>query len=164
MSGSQSEPAPLGPLGPALRKAWVAYQRRIDEAMAAAGFTDRHFPDGRVLRLCRDHAGTTISEIGRALGITRQAAAKVVGGLRDRGYVAVEPSPDSGREKTVALTSRALEYLAVHRDATRAIDRQLRRHLGADGVASLAILLQALGASTDDRLRDYLREKGIRDL
>jgi DNA-binding MarR family transcriptional regulator len=85
-------------LGPALRRAWVAYQRRLDEAMAAAGFEDRGFPDGRVLRMCRRDAALTISQIGRELGITRQAAGKAVGSMRDRGYVSVDPSPTSGRE------------------------------------------------------------------
>ena len=42
-------PRPVG-LGAALRQAWVGYHRRLDEAMAAAGFDDHGFPDGRVLR------------------------------------------------------------------------------------------------------------------
>ena len=87
------------PLGPALRQAWVGYQRRLDEAMAAAGFDDRGFPDRRVLRMCpirRDD----VSEIGRELGITRQGAAKVVASLRDRRYVTVTASDTSGREKS----------------------------------------------------------------
>src|SRR5882672_11311090 len=73
-------------LGPALRRAWLGYQRRLDEAMAAAGFDERRFPDGRVLRMCSGPAGATTSQIGRELGITRQGAGKIVGSLRDRGY------------------------------------------------------------------------------
>jgi hypothetical protein len=63
---------------PALRQAWVGYQRRLDEQMATAGFEDRGFPDGLVLRICSRTPGVTISQIGRELGITRQGAAKVV--------------------------------------------------------------------------------------
>src|SRR5437764_4243386 len=90
-------------LGPALRRAWVGYQRRLDAAMAEAGFGDRGFPDGRVLRMCRD-SETTISQIGRELGISRQGAGKIVNGLRDRGFVSVDASPRSGREKIVTIT------------------------------------------------------------
>jgi DNA-binding MarR family transcriptional regulator len=150
-------------LGPALSRAWVGYQRRLDDAMTAAGFDDRGFPDGRVLRMCRD-GGTTIAQIGRELGITRQGAAKVVAHLRERGYVTVVPSPASGREKVVALTPRAVAYIGAHRDAVRRIDRRLRRALGPDGLTALGALLSALGTGDDDRLRDYLREKGVRDL
>ena len=86
-------------LGPALRRAWLGYQLRLDAAMADAGFGERRFPDGRVLRLCSGQAGSTISAIGRELGITRQGASKVVGQLRDRGYVAVADSADQQEGK-----------------------------------------------------------------
>ncbi|MGH9098268.1 MAG: MarR family winged helix-turn-helix transcriptional regulator [Acidimicrobiales bacterium] len=145
-------------MGPALRRAWLGYQLLLDEAMAKAGFDDRRFPDGRVLRLCADPGGTTISEIGRQLGITRQGAGKVVGNLSDRGYVAVRASSTSGREKTVELTSRAVDYLAAHRKAARSIESQLRGEVGPEGIAGLHRLLEALGAPDEMRTRDYLRK------
>jgi DNA-binding MarR family transcriptional regulator len=146
-----------------LRGAWVGYQLRLDNAMADAGFGDRGFPDGRVLRMCRDNEAT-ISKIGRELGITRQGASKVVGSLRERGYVAVDPSPHSAREKTITLTPRALDYLAAQRKAVRTIERQLRNALGPDGFAALSRLLDELGADDQVRLRDYLKRKGVREL
>src|SRR5204863_2676083 len=83
-------------LGPTLRRAWLGYQRRLDTAMAAAGFDDRRFPDGRVLRMCRDRIETTTSAIGRELDITRQGAAKLVADLHERGYVSIDQSATSG--------------------------------------------------------------------
>jgi DNA-binding MarR family transcriptional regulator len=151
-------------LGPALRRAWIGYQQRLDEAMAAVGFGDRPFPDGRVLRMCRDSPGTTISGISRELGITRQGASKIVSSLRERGYVTVDPSPVSGREKTVVVTPKALDYLAARREAVRAIDDLLRSELGPDTLAHAYRLLEALGGGEDRRLRDYLREKGVPDV
>jgi DNA-binding MarR family transcriptional regulator len=147
-----------------LRRAWVGYQRRLDAAMADAGFGDRVFPDARVLRLChRDE--TTISAIGRELGISRQGAAKVVAALAERGYVKVEPSATSGREKVVTVTDRAERYLSAQRAAARRIDQQLRRRLGGDGFDTLRELCDALAPEGDDvRLRDYLRQKGLREL
>jgi DNA-binding MarR family transcriptional regulator len=128
----------------------------LDEAMAEAGFDDRRFPDGRVLRICSDPAGTTISEIGRQLGITRQGAGKVVATLRDRGYVDVGDSATSGREKAVTVTARATEYLAAQRKAARSIESQLQTELGPEGLASLGRLLEALGPEKEVRMRDYL--------
>jgi DNA-binding MarR family transcriptional regulator len=148
-------------LGAALRQAWVGYQRRLDEQMAAAGFDDRRFPDGRVLRICARSAETTASQIGRELGISRQGAAKVVGDLRGRGYVAVVASATSGREKIVSLTPRAADYLAAQRKAARAIERQLRAQIGIEGFESLARLLDALGGDDQPRMSDYLR--GVQD-
>jgi DNA-binding MarR family transcriptional regulator len=144
-------------LGPALRTAWVGYQRRLDAEMDAAGFPDRRFPDGRVLRMCERTDGVTASQIGRALGITRQGAGKIVAALKDRGYVTLTTSPDDAREKVVILTPRAHEYLAAQRSATRRIERSLRNQLGPETFDSLAALLEALGGEDQPRMRDYLR-------
>jgi DNA-binding MarR family transcriptional regulator len=144
-------------LGPALRRAWIGYQLRLDEAMAAAGFGERRFPDGRVLRLCSNPAGSTISAIGREIGITRQGATKVVAHLSNRGYVSVADSASSGREKSVTVTSRGLKYLEAHRSAAQSIEAELRSELGEAGFSALRTLLDALGGRGEQiRLRDYV--------
>jgi DNA-binding MarR family transcriptional regulator len=150
-------------LGRGLRQAWIGYQRRLDEEMAAAGFGDRGFPDGRVLRICSRAGETTIAQIGRELDITRQGAAKIVASLRDRGYVTVEASATSGREKTVRLTARAVEYLEAHRKAALRIERHVLAEVGTDGLESLSRLLQALGGEEQPRMLDYLRRSADLD-
>ncbi len=157
--GGDSEPQPPVGLGPALRRAWVGYQRRLDKAMAEAGFDERRFPDGRVLRLCSGPAGSTISNIGRELGITRQGAGKVVSHLHDRGFVSVADSPTSGREKSVSLTVSGSQYLEVHRAAVRTIERQLRKELGEEPLAALLLLLDVLDSGEEVRMRSYITSK-----
>ena len=125
--------------------------------MAEAGFGERRFPDGRVLRVCSGEVGSTISAIGRELGITRQGASKVVAHLRDRGYVEVADSTTSKREKSVVLTPRGVDYLAYQRNAARAIEDDLRAELGDAALSALGALLDALGPGEDVRLRAYLR-------
>lgn len=144
-------------MGPALRRAWLGYQVRVDAAMASAGFDDRQFPDGRVLRLCSGPEGSTISGIGRVLGITRQGASKVVARLRDRSYVSVTGSASNGRDKSVTLTSRGAEYLRAQRQTTRAIDAQLRSELGDAAFSALFQLLDALDQGETVTLRTYLQ-------
>ena len=150
-------------LGRIVRQAWVGYQRRLDQEMAAAGFADRGSPDGRVLRICSQAGATTIAQIGRELDITRQGAAKIVAGLRDRGYVTVEASATNGREKTVTLTARAREYLDAHRQAARRIERQVMAEIGPEGFESLTRLLHALGGEEQPRMLDYLRRSADLD-
>jgi DNA-binding MarR family transcriptional regulator len=144
-------------LGAALRRAWVSYQLQLDRQLATAGFADRGFPDGRVLRLCAQSEEVTASEIGRELGITRQGAGKAVAALRDRGYVTLRTSPDDRREKVVSLTPRAHDYLAAQRSASRQIERSLRKQIGSEAFESLLKLLDALGGDDEPRMRDYLR-------
>jgi DNA-binding MarR family transcriptional regulator len=155
--GETREPQPrqVG-LGRALSQAWVGYRRRLDQELAAAGFDDRRFPDRRVLRICSSSTETTISQIGRELGITRQGASKIVASLRARSYVTLIPSATDGREKIVKLTPRATEYLAAQRKAARRIERQMRADVGAEGFDSLHRLLKALGGDEQPRMLDYL--------
>jgi DNA-binding MarR family transcriptional regulator len=144
-------------LGRALRQAWVGYQRRLDQEMAANGFGDRGFPDGRVLRFCSRTGESTISQIGRELEITRQGAAKIVARLRERGYLSVQASASSRREKTVTLTRRGVEYLEAHRAAARRIEAEVAAGVGAEGFESLTRLLEALGGQEQPGMYDYLR-------
>jgi DNA-binding MarR family transcriptional regulator len=129
----------------------------LDEELAAAGFGDRGFPDGRVLRICSTSADATISQIGRELGITRQGASKIVASLRDRRYVTLSASVTDAREKIVELTPRANEFLAAQRKAARGIERKLRTEVGAEAFDSLYLLLEALGGDEQPRLSEYLR-------
>jgi DNA-binding MarR family transcriptional regulator len=155
--GNDSTRSAADGMGPALRRAWVGYQLRLDAAMADAGFGERRFPDARVLRLCSGQAGSTISAIGRELGITRQGAGKVVTHLCDRGYLSVADSPTSKREKSVMLTSRGVDYLQTQRAAARAIEDELKAALGESCFSALRALLDALDDGERTRMSTYLR-------
>lgn len=126
--------------------------------MAAAGFAERALPDGRILRMCAGPVETTIAEIGRQLGITRQGAGKIVAGLVERGYVTLRRSTTDGREKVVVLTPRALDYLRAQRDARQAIGREMESKLGAEAIAALYRLLDVLDAGEDATFSVYLRQ------
>jgi DNA-binding MarR family transcriptional regulator len=163
------QPEPVEPtdrvrLGRALRLAWVGYQLRLDEEMAAAGFADRGFPDARVLRFCLRAGQTTIAQIGRELEITRQGAAKLVASLRERGYLKVEASATSRREKAVSLTPHAIGYLEAHREAARRIERRIEAEIGSEALDSLTRLVQALGGEAQPRMIDYLRRRADLDI
>jgi DNA-binding MarR family transcriptional regulator len=157
-SGEATHPDPrqVG-LGGALRQAWVGYRRRLDAELVGAGFGDRGFPDGRVLRICSRPGETTISQIGRELGITRQRASKIVASLVERNYVTLATSTSDRREKIITLTTRATDYLAAQRKASKSIEHELRTHIGAEALDSLHLLLNALGGAEQPRMRDYLR-------
>ena len=148
--------APSITLGSALRHALAGYRRRMDQELAAAGFGERRFPEGRVLRMCADSARTTISDVGRALEITRQGASKIVAGLRQRGYVEVRPSAVDGREKILTLTPRAVAYLAAIREARQAVEARLREEIGADDVDRLIRCLAVIAGEEDGQGADLL--------
>jgi DNA-binding MarR family transcriptional regulator len=59
--------------------------------------------------------GTTAADLGRRLGISKQAAGKTVDALERLGYVVRESDPRDARSKLIRLTDRGTDCL--HRSA-----------------------------------------------
>ncbi|SFP21653.1 MarR family winged helix-turn-helix transcriptional regulator [Amycolatopsis rubida] len=57
-------------------------------------------------------SGTTAVELGRTLGVTKQAAGKTIDTLERLGYLHRERDPEDGRRLLVRLTDRGLDCLA----------------------------------------------------
>ncbi|HEX3787111.1 MAG TPA: MarR family transcriptional regulator [Pseudonocardiaceae bacterium] len=55
--------------------------------------------------------GVTASELGRRLGVSKQAAGKTVDRLEQLGYAERVDDPDDGRRKVVRLTARGVDSL-----------------------------------------------------
>lgn len=56
-------------------------------------------------------SGTTAAELGRRLGISKQAAGKIIDGLVELGYVERGADPDDARRKLARLTDRGFDCL-----------------------------------------------------
>ncbi len=56
-------------------------------------------------------SGTTAVDLGRTLGVTKQAAGKTIDTLERLGYVHRERDPEDGRRMLVRLTDRGLDCL-----------------------------------------------------
>ncbi|MCW3047596.1 MAG: MarR family [Solirubrobacterales bacterium] len=56
-------------------------------------------------------AGSTAVELGRRLGVSKQAAGKTIDALERMGYVQRRDDPADGRRKVVALTPRGSDCL-----------------------------------------------------
>jgi DNA-binding MarR family transcriptional regulator len=56
--------------------------------------------------------GTTAAELGRRLGVSKQAAGKTIASLERLGYVRREPDRLDQRQKIVVLTGRGYDALA----------------------------------------------------
>jgi DNA-binding MarR family transcriptional regulator len=57
--------------------------------------------------------GTTAAELGRRLGISKQAAGKTIDALEQLGYTERGPDPVDARRKVVRLTGRAVDALEI---------------------------------------------------
>ncbi|MFF0298157.1 MarR family winged helix-turn-helix transcriptional regulator [Kitasatospora sp. NPDC004614] len=89
--------------------------------------------------------GATASEIGRRLGVSKQAAGKTVDRLEALGYAERADDPGDARRKVVRLTPRGLDMLARSAEVFEQIRGRWAAALGEqqlreleDGLARLA--------------------------
>ncbi|HSA53272.1 MAG TPA: MarR family transcriptional regulator [Yinghuangia sp.] len=82
------------------------------DRMTAAGFDDVRPTHGFALTLVGEH-GTTATELGRRLGMTKQSAGEVVTHLARQGYVERRPDPEDRRARRITLTTRGRECVAI---------------------------------------------------
>lgn len=91
----------------------MAFRVLIDELhteLGRQGHPDIRPMYGFVMQAIGPH-GTTAVELGRILGVTKQAAGKTIETLERIGYVQRTPDPDDTRRKLVRLTPYGLDAL-----------------------------------------------------
>ncbi|NMN98958.1 MarR family transcriptional regulator [Nocardiaceae bacterium YC2-7] len=91
----------------------IAFRTLIDglhERLAARGWHDVKPTFGFVLLAARE-AGIQSSEVAALLGISKQAASKIVDAMVEADYVSRSPHPDDQRAKIVTLTVRGAQLL-----------------------------------------------------
>jgi DNA-binding MarR family transcriptional regulator len=92
------------------------------------------------------------SELGRALSVTKQAAARTIAVLEGRGYLAREPDPADGRKLRLRVTELGL---AVLREGEQVFDEMrdaLAVQLGEAGMASFEDALRLVVGESPVRL------------
>src|SRR5258707_12032353 len=93
----------------------LAFRVLIDEVhaeLARRGHPDLRPMHGFVFQAIGP-GGTTAAELGRRLGISKQAAGKTIDSLEQLGYLEREPDPRDARRKIVRLTDRAVDSLEL---------------------------------------------------
>ena len=88
--------------------------------------------------------GATASEIGRRLGVSKQAAGKTVDRLEALGYVERVDDQADGRRKLIRLTPRGLDSLRQAAEIFDDLRARWVRTLGAARVAELETSLRTM--------------------
>jgi DNA-binding MarR family transcriptional regulator len=117
---------------------------RLGTAVARAGIDDMRSSFGFVIRALAER-DRTLTELSELLGVTKQAAIKVVDEMEERGYVERRPDPVDRRAKVIRLTDKAR---GVRRTALRASSRletELVQDLGTEDLqATRRVLIRLL--------------------
>jgi DNA-binding MarR family transcriptional regulator len=99
--------------------------------------------------------GSTASELGRRLGVSKQAAAKTVASLERAGYVCREPDPTDGRAVRLLRTPRGQEMLALSAAFFETYHSRLTQVLGPRRLSELEDGLEQMATPTADYLRGF---------
>lgn len=127
-----------------------AFEAMVDEVaaeLARAGHPGLTVANEFAMQAIDAGAGSA-AELARALGVTRQAAAKTIATLEGLGYVDRAPDAADARRKHLHVTERGREAVAV---GARAFDDVHRRWRDDVGAADAAATVAALGALARSR-------------
>jgi DNA-binding MarR family transcriptional regulator len=88
------------------------------------------------------------SELGRSLSVSKQAAAKTVAVLQERGYVARKADPLDARRKRLQVTSLGFEVMREGEAIFDELRDKWEQEIGADELERLEANLVALVGAT----------------
>ncbi|WP_306360072.1 MarR family winged helix-turn-helix transcriptional regulator [Nocardia sp. CC227C] len=88
--------------------------------------------------------GLRASDLATRLGVSRQAAAQVIGTLERAGYVTRIDDPGDGRAKLVCLTPRGRAATRVLGSSMRALEQDWEKRLGPERMATFREMLALL--------------------
>jgi DNA-binding MarR family transcriptional regulator len=132
--------------GPALALLLLGCYRKLVDA-AVVGLAEQGFKDVRpvhdfALRAIAAGADSA-SELGRSLSVSKQAAAKTIATLLERGYVAREEDPRDRRRKRIEVTPVGFEVMRTGEAIIDNLRESWRVQLGEAELETLEAQLSA---------------------
>ena len=122
---------------------FTALADRATSELLARGYDEVRPVHDFALQAILAGAGST-SEVGRRMSVSKQAAAKTVAALEERGYVAREPDPADKRRQRLYVTARGLAMLREAEAIFDDLRAEWEQRVGAGPVAQMEGLLREL--------------------
>jgi DNA-binding MarR family transcriptional regulator len=127
---------------------------RLGDAVLRAGIDDMRTSFGFVIRALAER-DRTLTELSELLGVTKQAAIKVVDEMELRGYLTRKADPADRRAKVLSLTDKAKRVRRAALRESRRLEKELLDDVGAHDVQAMRRTLLRLlerAGSLDDAL------------
>jgi DNA-binding MarR family transcriptional regulator len=113
---------------------------RLQQAVAQAGYPDMRPSFGFVIRALGE-ASLTLTQLAERLGVTKQAAIKVVDEMEARGFVERRLGQVDRRSKALRLTERGHGVRRAALAASHRMEDELRRDVGDRDVDAMRRVL-----------------------
>ena len=121
----------------------AVFEQSLLRQLAEQGFEDFRPAHEFALRAIASGADNA-SELGRRLAVSKQAAAKTITTLLDRGYVTRDADPDDARRKHLAVAPRGYEAMRQGEAIFERLREEWSERLGPDEVEQLESTLARL--------------------
>lgn len=123
----------------------AAVDRRVLDSLTAAGIHGLRTGHGYVIQ--RLVAGpSTVSEIGKAVGVSQQAVSKIVHELVALGYVESSTDPSDRRRHPLVLTARGRIAVATAREGRMTLHDEVIEQVTSRDLAAARRVLSQLAA------------------
>jgi DNA-binding MarR family transcriptional regulator len=121
------------------RQSWVS---QMADRLGRLGYPDYRRSDAAALRLVR-HGPVPVGWLAGRLGLTRQAARKIAGGLERRGYVRTQRDAADSRKLNIVLTPGGQAYAHAVLEVIDALNRELSERVEPAQLAAADAVLRA---------------------
>ena len=115
-------------------KRW--FEDALEASMRAAGEQPVSSAQAQVFA-CLDAEGTTVSELARRIGVTRQSAHQAVHGLVAMGLLEQVPDPASARSRLIRMTAEGTRVHHRAQDTLAVIEGVLADRIGRQATTAL---------------------------
>jgi DNA-binding MarR family transcriptional regulator len=150
--GAVADPAGGPPLA---RLFAIAYRQLIGglhDRLRAQGWTDVRPAFGFALLAARDQP-TSVTELAALMGMTKQAASKLVDAMATGGYIARGADAQDGRQRPISLTGRGEDLLSTVEQIYAELEDHWAKVIGASQVNRMrGDLMRVLSDPTDGQL------------
>jgi len=117
--------------------------------------------EAHTIQAIGEREGMSVTDLATTFGITKSAASQMVAKLAAKGFLAKTRAPHSNKEWQLGLTPLGWRAFLAHerahgRDFARVVDHL--DGLSLSQIATLTVLLEAIGSIMDDRLDEANRQ------
>ncbi|MEX5713213.1 MarR family transcriptional regulator [Parafrankia sp. FMc6] len=135
-------------IGVLLFVSYRAMEKRVFEALAAAGYDDLTPAQARVFQRIAP-GGSRLTDLAEQAQITKQSAGFLVDQLERTGYVERVPDPTDARARLVRVAERGTRAIPLAAAAVADVETEWCRHLGEQRMNQLRDTLTRLREITD---------------
>jgi len=125
-----------------------AMEKRVFEALAAAGYDDFTPAQARLFQRIAPH-GSRLTDLAEQAEITKQSAGFLVDQLERAGYVTRVPDPTDARARLITIAPRGAAAIPVAAAVVAQVEAEWTAHLGRQRSSQLRQALAKLREITD---------------